>query len=124
MAQQRPQLADRRLVGGDLTADVRYLLRHVLRLLSQRELGADTAAGQLRDGRLVLAHGDLELDGRRGAVRMAGVRAGVLVGHVAAGAGDDDGGLGDGGGDVRRPDGQLRGVDELLSRAPDPLRRG
>ena len=61
--EQRPQLADGRLVGGDQAAHVGDLLGHVLRLLLQGELGAQPGSvqpgqrGRVDGGRDLQRHG-------------------------------------------------------------------
>jgi hypothetical protein len=117
--EQRPQLSDRRLVGGDPAVDVGHLLGHVLRLLLEGQLRAKTG-GQLAQRRGVHRHRDLDLDGRGGLVWMARVAARVLRRDVAARAGDDGRRAGDSGADAGRPHGELRGVDELLVRGRQP----
>lgn len=115
MPQQRAQLRDRRLIGGDPAADVGHLLGHVLRLLPQGQLGTQ-ARGQLAQRRRVFSDRNLDLDGGRGMVGVAGVVAGVLRRDVAAVADGDRRRARDRGADAVRPHGKLRGVDDLLGR--------
>ena len=114
--EQRPQLADGRLVRRDLAADIGDLLGHVLRLLPQGELGAEPGPGQPGQRGRVDGGRDLQRHGRgRARGGLAGPRAGAVLGRdVAAGRRHDRRRRRQRGADVLRPDGELGGVDELL----------
>ena len=122
--EQRPELGDRRLVGGDPAGDVGHLLGHVLRLLLEGQPRAQAAAGQLAERRGVHRRGDLELDRRGGLGRVVRVAARVLRRDVTARRGNDRRRAGDRRADVTCPHGELRGVDELLACRREPRRDG
>ena len=119
--EQRPQLGDRRLVGGDPAAHIGDLLGDVLRLLAQVKLGAEPGSGQLAQRGLVVGGRDLERDARaRRRGRLAGAAVAVLGRHVPAGRRHDRRGPRQRGGDVTRAHGELGGVDELLVAGGEP----
>ena len=112
---QGAELGDGRLVRGDLAVHVGHLLGHVLSLLLQRKLGAQTA-GQLAERGRVRRDRDLQLHAGSGLRRVIRISRSGLARHVTAHALGDLGGLGGGRTDVLRPHGQLGGVDDAAGR--------